>query len=65
MPAEFTPTDKDGNIHPLVELEVFEGRKSLGIYIAVDINKKAQGAYLIEIAKNMQNKFEPANVFLI
>ena len=51
MPAEFTLTDKDGNRHPLVRLEVSEGRKSLGVYIAVDRNEKAQKKYLIEMAR--------------
>ena len=51
MPAEFTLTDKDGNRHPLVRLEVSEGRKSLGVYIAVDGNEKAQKKYLIEMAR--------------
>ena len=51
MPAEFTLTDKDGNCHPLVRLEVSEGRKSLGVYIAVDGNEKSQKEYLIGMAR--------------
>ena len=51
MPAEFTPTDKDGNRHPLVRLEVLKGRKLLGVYVAFDGNEKAQKEYLIEMAK--------------
>ena len=51
MPAEFTLTDKDWNQHPLVRLEVSEGRKSLGVYIAVDGNKKAQKVYLIKMER--------------
>lgn len=47
----YTLTDKDYNRHLLVRLEVLEGRKSLGVYIAVDGNKRAQEAYLTEMAK--------------
>ena len=42
MPAEFILTDKDGNRHPLVRLEVSEGRKLLGVYIADKGNERAQ-----------------------
>ena len=48
MPAEFMLIDKDGNRYPLVRLEVLEGLKSLGVYIAVNGNKKAQKVYLIK-----------------
>ena len=51
MPAEFTVTDKDGDRHPLVRLEVSEGGKALGVYITVGGNKKAQKVYLIKKAK--------------
>ena len=51
MPAEFTLTDKDGNRHPLVRLEVSEGKKLLGVYIAVDGNEKAQKECLIGMAR--------------
>ena len=48
MPEEFTLTDKEGDMHPLVCLEVSEGRKTLGVYIVIDGNKKAHELYLIE-----------------
>ena len=51
IPAEFTLTDKDGNRHPLVGLEVSEGRKSLRVYIAVDGNERSQKEYLIGMAR--------------
>ena len=51
MAAEFTLTDKDGNRHPLVRLEVSEGRKSLGVCIAVDGKERSQKEYLIEMAR--------------
>ena len=51
MPAEFTLTNKDNKMHPLVHPKVLEGRKLLGVYIAVDSNEKAQESYLIRKAK--------------
>ena len=62
MSAEFTLTDKDCNRHPLIRLEVLEGRKSLGVYIAVNGNEKTQEAYLIEMAKKYAEQIKPANV---
>ena len=48
MPVEFTLIDTNGDRYLLVRLEVLEGRKFLGVYIAADGNEKAQGEYLIE-----------------
>ena len=52
--------DKDDNWHPLVRLEVLEGRKSLGVYIAVDGNETAQEAYLIKIARKYAEQICPS-----
>ena len=51
-----TNCDKDSNRHQLVCLEVSESQKSLGVYIIVDDNEKAEESYLIKKAKEYAEK---------
>lgn len=42
MPGKYTLIDKYGNCNPLKRLEVLEGLKSLGVFIAMDSNQESQ-----------------------
>ena len=49
-------TSKNGIRHLLVRLEALENKKSSGVYVTVDGNKKAQEAYLIKMAKKYEEQ---------
>jgi hypothetical protein len=56
MPGSFTLVDKHSNREILTRLEVWEAQKTLGVFLAMDGNQRAQFLFLREKSKEFANQ---------
>ena len=62
LPAEFTLVDNDGVRQPIARYEPSVGKKTLGVFLAMDGNSDAQYDYLMDTAKDFATQISGADV---